>query len=76
MDQLTRLYAPAHFIKAIDVRYEGETILSAKTTFSMSENPSLRFYFVPENPGELEVDIIDTKEQQYARTFPVGVNAD
>jgi len=60
MDQVTRLYAPAHFIKSIDVSFNGTPVMSAETDISISENPSFRFYFVPEEAGELVATVTDS----------------
>lgn len=61
MNQLTRLYAPAHYVKTVQVSYLGETLLSAETDISISENPSFRFGFVPQGPGKLEAVVIDSE---------------
>jgi len=60
MDQVTRLYAPAHFIKSVDVSFNGTPVMSAETDISISENPSFRFYFVPEEAGELVATVTDS----------------
>ena len=61
MDQLTRLYAPAHYVEKVSVGFEGQTVFSAETGFSLSENPSFRFYFVPDSTGELHAEVVDTE---------------
>lgn len=65
MDQLTRHYLPAHFIKRIEVSYDGQPVLTAETDISISEDPSFRFYFVPDGEGELRAEVIDNKEQRF-----------
>ena len=60
MDQLTRLYAPAHYVEKVSIDFEDQPVLIAETGFSLSENPSLRFYFVPDGAGELHAEVIDT----------------
>lgn len=65
MDQLTRLYLPAHFVKRIEVSYDGQPVLTAETDISISEDPSFRFYFVPDGEGELRAEVIDNKEQRF-----------
>ncbi len=37
MGQLTRLYAPAHYVKSVRVSYLDEPVLSAETDISISE---------------------------------------
>ena len=72
MDQLTRLYAPAHFVRDVVVTYAGETVFRAETSFGISENPSFRFQFVPETDGELVAEITDTKDLRFDKTIVVG----
>lgn len=71
MDQLTRLYMPAHFVKQVDVSFDGEPIIVAETDISISENPNFQFYFVPERAGVLRVDVIDSKGLRFAQTLAV-----
>jgi len=71
MDQVTRLYAPAHFVRQIKVSFEGEEIFSAETGFGISENPSFRFYFVPESEGQLTAEVTDTKDLRFTQTLQV-----
>jgi len=74
MDQVTRFYAPAHFVKQFEVTYAGEPILSAETDISISENPSLRFYFMPEQAGELRAQVIDSKDLSFTGSYQVTPN--
>ena len=60
MDQLTRLYPPAYFVRSLEVAYAGKPILSAELDFSISENPYFRFYFVPAQAGALTARAVDT----------------
>ena len=70
MDQMTRLYVPAHFVKKINVRYGSIPIFSAETDISISENPSFRFYFTPQNDAavELHAEVLDSKGQRFTKT--------
>jgi sulfur-oxidizing protein SoxY len=61
MDQLTRNWVPPHFVESIDVRYGDKTIMTVEGDISLSENPTVRFSFVPEGPGELQVKAVDTE---------------
>ncbi len=74
MDQLTRLYAPAHFVRHIKVSFDGNEVFSAETGFGISENPSFRFYFVPRGDGELTAEVVDTKELQFSQTLQVSAS--
>jgi len=65
MDQLTRFFIPARFIKKIDVTYSGKLILSAEVDFSISENPNFRFYFTPRGSGELKAQAVDSNDLKF-----------
>lgn len=71
MDQLTRHYTPAYFVRSIRVTYAGRPILTAEVDFSISENPNFRFYFVPVGDGELKAEAVDTKELRFETTLAV-----
>src|SRR5262249_62118303 len=75
MDQLTRLYTPAYFVRSVKVSYAGKPVLSAQLDFSISENPYFRFYFVPYAPGDLKAEVIDTKELKFETAVAVRRSA-
>jgi sulfur-oxidizing protein SoxY len=60
MDQFTRQFTPAHFVRKIDVSHAGSLVLSADVDFSISENPILRFHFLPKGSGDLKVAVVDS----------------
>ena len=72
MDQLTRNWVPPHFINQIDVRYGDRTIMSVEGDISLSENPSIRFSFVPDQPGEIVVQAKDTEGAVFSKSWPIG----
>jgi sulfur-oxidizing protein SoxY len=65
MDQMTRLFVPAYFVRTINVTYAGKPVLSAEVDFSISENPNFRFYFVPREEGNLKAEVVDTKDLKF-----------
>lgn len=65
MDQLTRLYTPAHYVRQVTVTYAGKPVLTAEVDFSISENPNFRFYFVPRESGELKAEVVDSKDLRF-----------
>lgn len=71
MDQLTRQFTPAHFVRQVNVSYGGQPVLAAELDFSISENPNLRFRFVPRAPGELKVEAIDSQDLLFERAIAV-----
>lgn len=72
MDQLTRHYLPAHFVKRIAVTYDGEPVLTAETDISISEDPSFRFFFVPDGPGELRAEVVDNEAMRFTDATEVA----
>ena len=72
LDQQTRTRPPAHFVKHMEVSYEGEKVLSADLTFAISLDPTFRFFFIPEGKGEFEITATDTKDQTWKQKIPVG----
>ena len=69
MDQLTRQFTPAQFVRQVDVTLAGRPVLSAQVDFSISENPHLRFFVMPGQGGELRAHMVDTDDRQFdART--------
>ena len=71
MDQLTRLYTPARFVRTVEVTYAGKPILSAELDFTISENPNFRFYFVPRGDGELKAVIIDSDNAKFESSVTI-----
>jgi sulfur-oxidizing protein SoxY len=63
-DQITHLFIPAYFVRRIEVTYAGRPILHAEVDFTISENPNFRFYFTPQEAGELKATAVDTKERR------------
>jgi sulfur-oxidizing protein SoxY len=74
MDQLTRQFTPAHFVRRVNVTYGGQPVLSADLDFSISENPNLRFYFVANDKadGELKVDVVDSNDLKFETTLKLA----
>src|SRR5512138_361331 len=53
MDQATRQFTSPHYVRKVEVSYQGEPVFLADVDFSISENPNFRFYIVPRGGGEL-----------------------
>ena len=52
--------------------YDGQKVFDAELDFSISENPSLRFNFVPQQGGAtLRAEVEDSKEGRYVATLQV-----
>jgi len=75
MDQFTRQFTPRRFVRTVIVAYGGQPVLSADLDFSISENPNLRFYFVPRGPGQLTVDVVDSNQTAWKSSLDVAPSA-
>lgn len=71
MNQISLLYIPAHFVRSIRVSYADRRLFDAELDFSISENPSFRFNFIPGAGGELKAEVVDSKEGRYGTTLRV-----
>ena len=71
LNQLTVMYIPPHFVRTIEVSFAGKPVFSADMDFSVSENPTLRFNFVPQGTGELRADVTDSKESRFVGTLSI-----
>ena len=72
LNHITVMYIPPHFVRSIKVSYDGRRIFDAELDFSVSENPSLRFNFVPHGSGVLKAEVEDSKEGRYSGSLAVG----
>lgn len=59
------------FVRSVTVTYAGKPVLSAEVDFSLSDNPSFRFFFVPEGEGELRVVVEDTHDKLYTHRMTI-----
>lgn len=75
MDQVTRLFVPAHYVRRVNVTYAGKPILTADVDFSISENPNFRFYFVPKEKGVLKAEVEDSTDKHFNSTLEVKQGA-
>jgi len=64
MDQLTHLYIPPYFVDELKITQGEDVILTMQGGISISENPSLRFTFVP-NGAPFRVEAADTERTVY-----------
>ncbi|MDA0821517.1 MAG: quinoprotein dehydrogenase-associated SoxYZ-like carrier [Proteobacteria bacterium] len=70
-DQKTQLIRPAHYVETVKIYFNNENILTANTGFSISSDPSLRFFFKPQGGGEIRAEVVDSKGNEWQQTFMV-----
>ena len=71
IDQLTRLWIPADYVTTIKLGFNNEDILSFKGGISMSENPTIRFNFIPRENGILKADVQDSRGRSFSQSWDV-----
>ncbi|MEQ8232591.1 MAG: quinoprotein dehydrogenase-associated SoxYZ-like carrier [Gammaproteobacteria bacterium] len=71
-DQKTQLIRPEHYVKTIKL-YRGDTLLmTAETGFSVSADPSFRFFFRDDGASELRAEVVDSKGLTWEQRFPIS----
>lgn len=60
------------FVRSVKVSYAGKTIMTADVDFSLSDNPSFRFYFVPTREGVLRAQVEDTHDRHFTHRIPIA----
>lgn len=73
LNNQTVMFIPPYFVRSLKVSYADQPLFSAELDFSVSENPTLRFNFVPRGAGELRAEVEDTKDLQYVGRLAVGI---
>ena len=71
----SRIRPPAHFVDTIEITYNGKLIVKASLTFSVSMDPALRFYFIPEKEGTMLVKGTDTKKNAFSGTHDITLDS-
>lgn len=84
MDQMTRYIRKSHFIDKLKLTFNGKPVMTAKIDIAISADPNFRFYFVPDQAGELKAEFTDVscesptsravcdKGQSYSQQFSVN----
>lgn len=71
MDQISRIVQPAHFVTEAKVTLDGQLILGVRGDIAISADPNFRFFFTPNQAGELKVEIKDNLGNQFSATQAV-----
>lgn len=75
INQVTRNYATAYFIRKVEITYAGKPVMTANVNFSISENPNFCFYFVPNGSAQLKAHVEDTKNKQFEGAVAINVQS-
>src|SRR5208282_3098614 len=69
-DQVTLLYIPAFFIRELGVRQGEALVLAVETGISISEDPNIRFIYLPNGATKFRVEAVDTDGHVFNGEWP------
>jgi len=72
MDQLTRLYVPAHFVNSVRIWQGDDLLLAIEGGISISENPAFRFDYRPNGAISFRAQIDDSEGKSFKQEWPVA----
>jgi len=67
----TNVILEPHFVRQVNVYYSDQLVMSADVDFTISENPVFRFYFLPEDDGELRAEVVDSSDLRFEQRIAV-----
>ena len=71
MNQITRYFTPARFIRTIDATYDGGQVFHLDADISLSTDPVITFGFVPHAKGQMKVVAHDSSNTTFDHSFDV-----
>lgn len=71
MDQVTRLYVPAFFINELRIWQDDALVLAMEGGISISEDPNVRFSYVPNGAKRIRVEAKDTEGHVFQNEWKV-----
>ena len=71
LDQRTRSIIPADYVTKVMISFNDTHIMTAETDISISQDPSFRFFFNPDEGGELKAEMEDSKGRKFSEIFNV-----
>jgi sulfur-oxidizing protein SoxY len=71
MDQVTQLYIPAFFVNELRVWQDDNLVLAMEGGISISEDPNIRFTYVPNGAKRLRVEAKDTEGHVFQNEWKV-----
>jgi sulfur-oxidizing protein SoxY len=70
-DQVSLLYIPAFFVKELRVWQGDELVLAMDGGISISEDPNIRFSYLPNGAARFRVEAVDTDGHVFKGEWPV-----
>jgi sulfur-oxidizing protein SoxY len=74
MDQVTRLYTPAHYVDKLAVYQGGDLVFSMQGGISISEDPNFRFTFKPNGAATFRVEGGDNTGKTFSGAWEAARN--
>ena len=71
MDQVTQLYIPAFFINELRVWQDNALVLAVEGGISISEDPNIRFTYIPNGATRFRVEAKDTGGHVFEKEWKV-----
>ena len=59
------------FVREVNVFHGDTLVMSAEVDFTISENPSFRFYFLPRPDAQLRAEVVDSTELRFEQSVAV-----
>jgi len=75
MDQVTQLYVPAFFINELRVWQDDGLVLAMEGGISISEDPNIRFTYVPNGAKGIRVEAKDTEGHVFQNEWQLDASA-
>jgi len=60
------------FVRSVKVTFDGKPVMDAEVDFSISDNPNFRFFFTPEEKGELKIEVEDTHDRKFSHSINIS----
>jgi sulfur-oxidizing protein SoxY len=70
-DQLTLLYIPAYFVRELRIWQGDQLLLAMEGGISISEDPNIRFSYVPNGASSFRAEAVDTAGHVFKGEWPV-----
>lgn len=70
MDQISRLYTPAYFVHHVKIWQGDELVLAMEGSIGISEDPNIRFSYVPNGMQSFRVEVVDTDNRTFRGEWP------
>jgi sulfur-oxidizing protein SoxY len=68
-DQVSRNYIPPHYVESVRIQHAGRTIMTVDGNISLSEDPSIRFEYLPEPTGPISIEVKDSKGETFKQDW-------